>query len=476
MRRWAGHRVAVVVGICIAAAGIAEQAVASPPVGAVSDDPPAWQKLWHPAFRPALGSGIDMENARWLGDRFAIVGGDHLGAVVWWSEDGIEWTRSRPSAATTRGSATSIAGDENGYVMIGYQRVPRSRGRIWYSRDGLEWREPEAELPRMAETHAVVQRDDGSFVAYGAGAQGGCWMATSTDGGATWDQDLPGEWNRGAGGGCSGSVERDEEGLVGLVDDGIGVSADGTDWERVVSEDEIRLALADTPQPVHRAGLVPLADGRYLVGGSDATSLLWSRDEGLERIDGLLDWAGQKRGAAMAVGPERAVAVHRDMPAPLVSPAAGAYTERWARREPVCRPGRPKIRDIAAMRPAERLECFGGRELTFRAWIPMFEYGGICPFGAPHSWMICDELYLSTGPGVGRGFLGFALAPGAEHVGSWGDRVRVTGHFDDPAAARCPEPGWDGKVPQGWPRRTRESFVNECRRQLVVTEMRLIED
>ena len=66
----------------------------------------------------------------------------------------------------------------------------------------------------------------------------------------------------------------------------------------------------------------------------------------------------------------------------------------------------------------------------------MFEYGGICVFGAPHSWMICDEFYLSTGPGVGRGFLGFALAPGAEHVGSWGDRVRVTGHFDDPAAAR----------------------------------------
>ena len=468
VRRW----VAVVLGSLLVTAGMAAQNLAPASITAASDDPPAWQKLWHPKFRPMPGSGTVMEGARWLGDRFAIVGGDHQGAVAWWSEDGIEWTRSRPSAATSRGAATSIAGAENGYVMIGYQFVPRERGRIWYSADGLDWREPETELVRMAETLAVTQRDDGTFVVYGAGAQGGCWIAISTDGGANWETRVRDEWDRGAGGGCSGSVERDDEGLLALVDGGIGVSVDGTGWERVVSGREIRLALADAPEKAHRAGLVPLGDGRYLVGGYDTTSLLWSRDGGLELVDGLVDWTSLKRGAAMAVGPERAIAVRRYITAPQVSPPADVYADRWERREPVCRPRKPKIRDIAAMRPAERLECFGGRDLTFRAWVPWFEYGGVCPFEDPHAWMLCEEYYLATGPGVGGGYVGFGLAPGADLVGSWGDRVRVTGHFDDPAAAQCPEPGWSGKVPDGWERRTRASFVNECRRQFVVTEMR----
>jgi hypothetical protein len=476
MGRHVWRLVSVVIGIVMAVEGVAAQSNAPPPVDGESTAAAAWQKLWHPRFRPAPGSRTVMEGARWLGDRFAIVGGDHRGAVVWWSEDGLEWTRSRPSEAMARGAATSIAGDENGYVMIGYQFVPRERGRIWYSADGLDWREPESELIRMAETLAVTRRDDGTFVAYGAGAQGGCWIGTSTDGGASWDQRVREEWDTGAGGGCSGSVERDSQGLVARLWDGIAVSADGTGWEQVASGADIRLALAGAQDKPHRTGLVPLGDDRFLLGGYDATSLLWSRDEGLELVDGLVDWTSLKRGAAMAFGPERAIAVRPRITAPLVSPPADVYTERWERREPVCRPGKPKIRHIAAMRPVERLECFGGRDLTFRAWIPYFEYGGICQFEDPHAWMLCSEFYLATGPGLGGGYVGFGLAPGAEHVGSWGDRVRVTGHFDDPAAARCPEPGWDGRVPDGWQRRTRASFVNECRRQFVVTKMRVVEE
>ena len=42
--------------------------------------------------------------AGWLGDRFAIVGGDQRGADVWCSEEGLEWTRSRPSEAIARGA------------------------------------------------------------------------------------------------------------------------------------------------------------------------------------------------------------------------------------------------------------------------------------------------------------------------------------------------------------------------------------
>ena len=202
---------------------------------------------------------------------------------------------------------------------------------------------------------------------------------------------------------------------------------------------------------------------------------MWSRDDGLELVEDLVDWTDLKR-KEMAIGPERAIAVHSGITAPLVSPPADVYAQRWKRREPVCRPRKPKIRDIVAMRPVERLECHGGRELTFSAWIPYYEYGGTCPFGAPYMWMVCDDYHVATGPGPGRDFLDFGLAPGARYVGDAGGRVRVTGHFDDPAAAQCPEPGWNGKVPDGWGRQTRARFVNECRKRFIVTEMRPIRE
>lgn len=471
MRQLVGRWVAVGLGACVALAGMAAQSEDPLPVSPAGAT--AWQKLWHPAFRPTLGSRNQIEGVRWLGDRFAIVGGDVQGAVVWWSDDGLEWTRTRPSEATRYGAATSIAGDSSGYVMIGYQWSPRHRARIWHSGDGQTWREPADGLERMAQTHAVVQRGDGSFVVYGSGIGGGCWMAVSTDGGATWASQLPGQWDRGAGGGCSGLVERDEEGLVALVDDGIGVSEDGTGWEQVVSEQEIRTALADAPGPIYRAGLVPLGERRFLVGGYETTSLLWSRDDGLELVGDLVDWTDLKR-REMAIGPERAVAVHGGITAPLVSPPADVHTERWKPREPVCRPSRPKIRDMVAMRPAERLECFGRRELTFSAWVPYYEYGGTCPFGAPYDWMVCWDFHVATGPGPGRDFLDFGLAPGVRYAGEAGGRARVTGHFDDPAAAGCPEPGWNGKVPNGWSPMTRAGFVSECRKRFIVTGMRRV--
>ena len=317
MHRLLGRWVAVGLGTCVALAGIA--AHNEDPVPVSPDGPAAWQKLWHPAFRPTLGSRAQIEGVRWLGDRFAVVGGDGQGAVVWWSDDGLEWTRTRPGQATRRGAGTSIAGDESGYVMIGYQWSPRQRARIWYSDDGRVWREPADELERMAQTHAVVQRGDGSFVVYGSGSRGGCWMAVSTDGGATWDSRLPGEWDHGAGSGCPGPVERDDVGLVALVDDGIGVSKDGTGWEQVVSEQEMRAALADAPGRIYRPGLVPLGEGRFLVGGSETTSLLWSRDGGLELVEDRFDWTDLKR-RQVAIGPERAIAVQAGPP------------HRWSRR------------------------------------------------------------------------------------------------------------------------------------------------
>ena len=133
------------------------------------------------------------------------------------------------------------------------------------------------------------------------------------------------------------------------------------------------------------------------------------------------------------------------------------------------------------MRPGERLSCYGGRELTFEAWIPHSEYGGTCPFGSPYDWMLCWNYWLATGPGQSPGYLNYGLHPDARldkglDPASWGAHVRVTGHFDDPAAAQCPEPGWDGPPLEGWDSQTRADFVDDCRKQFIVTRMRRIKD
>ena len=46
--------------------------------------------------------------------------------------------------------------------------------------------------------------------------------------------------------------------------------------------------------------------------------------------------------------------------------------------------------------------------------------------------------------------------------------------FRTAGVTRCPECGWNGKVPQGWQPMTKAGFVEECRRQFIVSEMRRI--
>jgi hypothetical protein len=480
MQSIVGRSITVALGSCLALTTLATQAALPPPVSAESDDVAGWTKLWHPAFRPRLGAGTSQENVQWLGDRFAIVGGDDRGAVVWWSDDGLEWERTPSRAATEHGVGVSIAGGPEGYVLGGYQWSPTPRGRLWQSTDGREWVSSESKLPPGSEVRSVAAMADGTFVAYGYdGRREGCWMGSSADGGATWDFRWKGDWDPGTPEGCATSVVADEEGLLARIGlDNISESTDGVTWREVVSGDEIRAAQPQSSRRWVDAGLVPLGDGRFVLGGKGTRTLAWSRDGGLERIEGPVDWSGLWP-IGVALGGERAVAVKRDSAAPLVSPPTDVHAEPWAPREPVCRPNRPRIEHIAAMRPAERLTCYGDRELTFEAWVPMREYGGICEFGPPHSWMICEDYWLASGPGTSPAWLDYAFAPNArvaKGADSWGRHVRVTGHFDDPAARQCPEPGWDGTVPEGWREQTRSDFVRECRQKLIVTDMRRIED
>ena len=484
MHRFVASVGASALGVSLAASAIVAQPLPSPAIAAESDttDTPTveWQRLWHPAFKPRMGAGTSLHNVQRVGDRFAIVGSDDRGAVVWWSEDGTDWRRTRRTDATERGVGVSIAGEPGGYVMVGHQWTPTPRGRIWHSVDGRKWTPAATKLPPGSEALSVVKLNDGSFAAYGYdGRRAGCWMGTSADGGANWDFRWSGDWDPGKRGACATSVVNDGDVLLAKIYlDRISESTDGITWRELVSAKEIRQARPRSTKRYIDAGLLPLGDGRFALGGKGTRTLIWSREGGLERIVGPIDWS-RHRPVGLAVGDERSVAVRRTLPVPLVDPPTKAYAERWTLPRPVCRPLQPTIDDLAAMTPAERLDCHGGRELTFEAWIPAREYGGTCPFGPPFTWMLCEDYWLASGPGASPGWFQYAFAPGArvdKGADNWGRHVRVTGHFDDPAARDCPAPDWDGQLPAGWRKMTRADFVTECRQRFVVTEMRRLPD
>ena len=298
-----------------------------------------WRRLWHPAFEPALGARVEMHGLRWLGDRFAITGGDDHGAVVWWSQDGIEWTRSPQSESTKRGRGTSIDGEPGSYVMIGGQGP--DDGRLWLSDDGARW-EP-ADFDPPSAMSSVVRLENGTFALYGdysgtdEADERGCWMATSDDEGVSWQVRWGGDWDPGVEGACVYGAFRGTHGLVGIIERGISVSQDGLTWEEVVPWKSIRKLAKETPDKVRMVGLMPYDGTTFILGGSGTTTLAWSREDGLALTEGILDW--RKPFDAMVAPPaQRAVAIRGR--APMVSPPTDAYGERFISRIRSAGPGR----------------------------------------------------------------------------------------------------------------------------------------
>jgi hypothetical protein len=110
---------------------------------------------------------------------------------------------------------------------------------------------------------------------------------------------------------------------------------------------------------------------------------------------------------------------------------AEVATDALVPRDPNCPDGSPDIAGISAIWPFERLLCFGSRDLTFGPVTPStVVYGG----GLSDRWLSADG-----NPDFLTG-LPYVLPAGVPDIadGAW---VTVTGHFDDPTAASCGEPG-----------------------------------
>lgn len=101
-------------------------------------------------------------------------------------------------------------------------------------------------------------------------------------------------------------------------------------------------------------------------------------------------------------------------------------------------PLKPNVLELVTMDPAERLSCFGSRELTLDHAILEMPSEDRAFSGNPIMFVTRSKLRMWGELGIGSpgGSLGVGVAAGAGAVptGVW---IRAIGHFDDPAAGRC---------------------------------------
>jgi len=132
--------------------------------------------------------------------------------------------------------------------------------------------------------------------------------------------------------------------------------------------------------------------------------------------------------------------------------AADASTggDPWlATVNPGCPPNAGPLTEDYGRQPLDYLVCFGGESRTYVGWLAELSSG--CPPGPVQDgmpWLACGSAYELLASPEGPPGLGLFVDPGSgvdlDAVrGRW---VRVTGHFDDPAAADCtfePDPGYE---------------------------------
>ena len=124
---------------------------------------------------------------------------------------------------------------------------------------------------------------------------------------------------------------------------------------------------------------------------------------------------------------------------------------------------------LAGMTAWARLTCYGNQELVLEgAWIG--GNGGIWPWEGEPAWLVPPD--VERGVSDADTAFSFVLAPGVvvpAALESGGGRVRITGHFDDPAAATCVIHAGEPMVEQ-----PAESVRLFCRERFVVTNVELV--
>ncbi len=139
--------------------------------------------------------------------------------------------------------------------------------------------------------------------------------------------------------------------------------------------------------------------------------------------------------------------------------------------QPRCPEGEVTVPELLRLIPAERVECFGDRELVLERVVATEEAAeqGAAVIGTPE-WLAPDtrwRLWGPEGPAGLEGSLPVAVAPSlASGALPTGKPLTVHGHFDDPASATC-----ERQVPEEWsvPPEPPAVHVMRCQQLFVVT-------
>jgi len=176
------------------------------------------------------------------------------------------------------------------------------------------------------------------------------------------------------------------------------------------------------------------------------------------RADNPILWAGSQRGGWAAES------------SPIVTPV-GERTDLRCPSRPV---------DAAAFATIDvpaAVNCFGGRPITFRAYLGQCQgCGGVSTDLYTPEWLADpqrNQLYMSPIKTVDNWWFNARRARALADDPAWRDHwVELTGHFDDPAAKDCrwvPDPHASESVLS-----SPLSTITSCRQQFVVTRIRVV--
>ena len=149
--------------------------------------------------------------------------------------------------------------------------------------------------------------------------------------------------------------------------------------------------------------------------------------------------------------------------------AIGDGTTPFLTRQPLDCPAEPEtltIDDVATMPPFAVVECFGDREITFKGTV-ITGFGGYMVGEFEPYWLAAPNSFagvISTASGT------FAYTMPSGQTGfKDGQRIEITGHFDDPAAGKCHMAVGDPPVPV--PDKLARMW---CRTRFVATEVKVL--
>jgi hypothetical protein len=412
-----------------------------------SDDGRAWTYL---GSLPQIGDA-------WPADLLATESGYLLptqagwgtATVGWFSADGVTWHESILPARQSAETWTQVVASPLGFyaweitfpptpVPEEYEGVP---GAAYFSTSGTTWRQvpdgPRGPVVQMATTPdgvLAVEPDPDTGAPH-------VWRGDLADGALRLHRS-----------------EADEQALAGVLVTSLVSHADGPMAFGVDLRTRRPVSYTYDGLAWQRAGLPAEFTGNpRLAASGDAGVVVVGSRPSLYGSNPLL-WILQPDGSWLT---ERDPLIRH-----LPDPTSAACPE--PPRDPI---------DFIVLDPALGVVCFGGEDLTVRAWSSSCDecWGG--PEEYSPAWLAQptdNQLFLS---------------PIENHDGNWSrtailapsvdvDRSReqawleITGHYDDPASQTC---RWEPESVVAIYHDGPESLVNDCRRQFVVTSVRVVE-